>query len=133
MKYSLSPRRQEISDRLVIGSLIFIVTPLVLLFFRSTYWAAMVPVVTAFVGLLSKEDWTNKMVTMAATAQGTGLLMTLLGLGQVIGPAIAAHNVDAIGYGIAVKIEASVMGIGLSVIFNGLIARAGGDVETRPH
>lgn len=121
------------SDRLILGILFFVITPLVLLFARSHYWAALVPVGTGLAGLFSREDWENKLVTMAATAQGLGLMTTLLGLGQVIGPAIAAHDVDAIGFGIAVKIEASVMGIGLSLLLNGIIAYGGESAETQAH
>lgn len=123
---------KRVSDRVVIGLLLFFVTPLVILYARSHYWAAVVPVGTALVGLFSREDWENKLITMASTAQGLGLMTTLLGLGQVIGPAIAAHDVDAIGFGISVKIEASVMGIGLSILLNGIIASYGGTDESAP-
>lgn len=114
---------KKTNERLIIAILIFIVTPLVLMIARSTFWAAMVPVTTALSGLLSREEIIDKLATMADTALGTGLVCTLLGLGQIIGPAIAAHNVDAIGYGISVKIEATVTGITLSLILNILIAR----------
>lgn len=111
------------TETIIFALLLFVVTPLVLFFTRSTVWAAMVPAGTAFVGLLSKENFGDKLVTMAATAQGLGLIFTLLGLGQIIGPAIAAHNVDAIGYGLSVKIEASVMGLSLSLTLNSIISR----------
>lgn len=116
-------RRGTLSERAVIGFLLFIFTPLILIISRSTFWAAMVPIGTSLVGLLSKEDWEDKLVTMSATAPAFGLIFTFLGLGQIIGPAIAAHNVDAIGYGIAVKIEASVCGLSLWIILNTIIAR----------
>lgn len=110
-------------ERIIIGIILFVVTPLILLIAKSTYWAAMVPVCSALVGLISKEDLNGKLATMADTALGVGLVCTLLGLGMIIGPAIAAHNVDAIGYGVSVKIEATVTGISLSLILNAIISR----------
>lgn len=110
-------------ERIIIGMILFVVTPLVLLIAKSTYWAAMVPVCSAFVGLVSKEELNEKLATMSDTALGVGLVCTLLGLGMIIGPAIAAHNVDAIGYGVSVKIEATVTGISLSLILNAIISR----------
>jgi len=130
------------TENIIFALLLFVVTPLVLFFAKSTVWAAMVPAGTALVGLLSKENFGDKLVTMAATAQGLGLIFTLLGLGQIIGPAIAAHNVDAIGYGLSVKIEASVMGLSLSLTLNAIISRlsqehfreeSGEDSETQTH
>ncbi len=103
--------------------LLFVAAPLVLFAAKSSFWAAMVPTGTALVGLLSREDTENKLITMSTTAPAFGLIFTLLGLGQIIGPAIAAHNVDAIGYGIGVKIESSVCGLALWIFLSVLIAR----------
>ena len=110
-------------DRKIVAFTLFLVTPLVLLIARSTYWAAAVPVGVSFAGLLSREDYEYKLATMADTALGLGLILTLLGLGQIIGPAIVEHDVSKIGYGVSVKIEATVTGIFLSLILNTLIAR----------
>ena len=65
------------TENIILALLLFVVTPLVLFFAKSTVWAAMVPAGTAFVGLLSKENFGDKLVTMAATAQGLGLIFTL--------------------------------------------------------
>lgn len=111
-----------LNDRKVIAFLLFILTPFILWIARSTFWATMVPIGTSLVGLLSKEEWEDKLVTMSATAPAFGLIFTFLGLGQIIGPAIAAHNVDAIGYGISVKIEASVCGLTLWIFLNTVIS-----------
>lgn len=103
--------------------LLFVMAPAVLLAAKSSFWAAMVPTGTALVGLLSREDTENKLITMSTTAPAFGLIFTLLGLGQIIGPAIAAHNVDAIGYGIGVKIESSVCGLAIWIFLSVVIAR----------
>ncbi len=73
---------------------------IVLNFMLSTYWAAIVILITSAIGLISTESYTDKLVTMASTAQGAGLICTLFGLGLLIGPAIAQRDIAAIGYGI---------------------------------
>lgn len=102
---------------------LFVMAPVVLFSAKSSFWAAMVPTGTALVGLFSREDTENKLITMSTTAPAFGLIFTLLGLGQIIGPAIAAHNVDAIGYGIGVKIESSVCGLAIWIFLSVVIAR----------
>ncbi len=84
----------------------------------STCWAALVILITALVGLVSTETYTDKLLTMASTAQGAGLICTLFGLGLLIGPAIAARDIAAIGYGIYVKIEPTITGLCISILFS---------------
>lgn len=116
------------TERKVIGFLLIFALG-VLFVSKSTFWAALVPTGTALVGLLSKEDIENKLLTMSTTAPAFGLICTLLGLGQVIGPAIANHDVDAIGYGISVKIEASVCGLAIWIFLSTVIARMSGNSQ----
>lgn len=87
-------------------------------FMYSTWWAAMVAIGTSVVGILSTEDYSDKLVTMASTAQGIGLICTLFGLGLLIGPAIANRDISAIGYGIYVKIEPTITGLTISLLLN---------------
>lgn len=101
--------------------ILFILTVGMLLitnFMYSTWWAAMVAIGTCVVGILSTETYTEKLVTMAATAQGMGLICTLFGLGLLIGPAIANRDIAAIGYGIYVKIEPTITGLTISLLLN---------------
>lgn len=84
----------------------------------STYWAAIVAIGTSIVGLVSTEEYEEKLVTMASTAQGLGLICTLFGLGLLIGPAIASRDINSIGYGIYVKIEPTITGLSLSILLN---------------
>lgn len=91
---------------------------MILSFMYSTYWAAMVAIGTCVVGMLSTETYEDKLVTMASTAQGIGLICTLFGLGLLIGPAIANRDISAIGYGIYVKIEPTITGLFISLLLN---------------
>lgn len=111
-------REKEYRDKILIGLILCGGVPLVLTLMLSTYWAVVVAVGTAFAGLMSTEDYSEKLVTMASSAQGLGLICTLFGLGLVIGPAIATHNIAAIGYGIYVKIEPTITGLALSYLLN---------------
>lgn len=110
-------------DLVMILFLLLIVAPLVYFVARSTVWAAIVPVGAAWAGLISKEIPQEKLITMGGVAQGLGLVVTLFGLGQVIGPAIAAHNVEMVGYGVSIKIEATITGLLISVILSAVSAR----------
>lgn len=101
------------------GIYIFLLFPIfffILLVSRSTYWAALVPVGTALVGIFSSGTLEDKIDIMSDTSPYLGLVITFLGLGEVVGPAIASHNVDMIGYGIAVKIEASICGMLIRIL-----------------
>lgn len=109
-------------ERRIFGFLL-VMTLVVLFAAKSTYWAAMVPALTALVGLFSREDTEGKLFTMSNLAPAFGLIFTLLGLGQIIGPAIAEHNVDALGYGIGVKIEATVCGLGIRIFLEAVVSR----------
>jgi uncharacterized membrane protein len=84
----------------------------------STWWVGIVILTTSAIGLISTEPYIDKLVTMASTAQGAGLICTLFGLGLLIGPAIALHDIAAIGYGIYVKIEPTITGLSLSIFLN---------------
>lgn len=108
------------ADLGVILFTLLLVAPLVAFFARSHGWAAMVPAGSALAGILSRETFHNRLATMASSAMGLGILGTMLGLGFIIGPAVANHDVTSIGFGISVKIEASVTGLGLSWIYNTL-------------
>ncbi|HEM56376.1 MAG TPA: hypothetical protein ENO30_06430 [Thermodesulfobium narugense] len=114
---------QKRIDLVMIMFLLLIVAPLVYFVARSTVWAAIVPVGAAWAGLISKETPQEKLITMGGVAQGLGLVVTLYGLGQVIGPAIAAHNVEMVGYGVSIKIEATITGLLISVILSAISAR----------
>lgn len=113
-----SSEPDRFKDKIFILAVLGVGVPIVLIFMLSTYWAAMVPIVTCIVGLVSKEEYKEKLVTMANTAQGIGLICTLFGLGLLIGPAIADRNIHAIGYGIYVKIEPTITGLVLSILMN---------------
>ncbi|AEE14906.1 hypothetical protein Thena_1289 [Thermodesulfobium narugense DSM 14796] len=110
-------------DLVMITFLLLVAAPLVYFIARSTVWAAIVPVGAAWAGLISKESPQEKLITMGGVAQGLGLVVTLYGLGQVIGPAIAAHNVEMVGYGVSIKIEATITGLLISVILSAISAR----------
>ncbi|AWB10604.1 hypothetical protein TDSAC_1262 [Thermodesulfobium acidiphilum] len=114
---------QKRIDLVMIMFLLLIAAPLVYFVARSTVWAAIVPVGAAWAGLISKETPQEKLITMGGVAQGLGLVVTLYGLGQVIGPAIAAHNVEMVGYGVSIKIEATITGLLISVILSAISAR----------
>ena len=122
-KTFLSGFVKERIDLVMIFFLLLIVAPLVYFVARSTVWAAIVPVGAAWAGLISKETPQEKLITMGGVAQGLGLVVTLYGLGQVIGPAIAAHNVEMVGYGVSIKIEATITGLLISVILSAVSAR----------
>ncbi|WP_448589438.1 hypothetical protein [Thermodesulfobium sp.] len=122
-KTFLSGFVKERIDLVMIFFLLLIVTPLVYFVARSTVWAAIVPVGAGWAGLISKETPQEKLITMGGVAQGLGLVVTLYGLGQVIGPAIAAHNVEMVGYGVSIKIEATITGLLISVILSAVSAR----------
>ncbi|MFH1539258.1 MAG: copper amine oxidase N-terminal domain-containing protein [bacterium] len=113
-------KKDDWRDKALIGLFLMAGVPFVLWanVMLSTYWAAIVIIGTSFAGLFSTEDYAEKLVTMGSTAQGLGLICTLFGLGLVIGPAIATHNIAAIGYGIYVKIEPTITGLSLSIIMN---------------
>ncbi len=112
------------ADLAVMLVCLLVLTPAIALLARSHAWAALVPAGTALTGALSRERYAGRLVSMAASAQGLGLIGTLLGLGLIIGPAVASQDVSAIGYGISVKIEASIAGLGLSLILNTLLGYA---------
>ncbi|MEW6202926.1 MAG: copper amine oxidase N-terminal domain-containing protein [bacterium] len=115
---ALIRREGEHRDKILIGLILCGGVPFVLAVMLSTYWAAIVAIGTSIAGLFSTEDYSEKLVTMASSAQGLGLICTLFGLGLVIGPAIATHNIAAIGYGIYVKIEPTITGLALSFLLN---------------
>jgi len=105
-------------DILVIGFFLSAGMLIAINFMLSTYWVGIVILITSAIGLISTETYTDKLVTMASTAQGGGLICTLFGLGLLIGPAIADSDIAAIGYGIYVKIEPTITGLTLSIILN---------------
>ncbi|MEW5945167.1 MAG: copper amine oxidase N-terminal domain-containing protein [bacterium] len=113
-------KEKEYRDKILIAIILFGATPFILYgpVILSTYWAAVVAVGTSIAGLMSTEDYSEKLVTMANSAMGLGLICTLFGLGLVIGPAIATHNIAAIGYGIYVKIEPTITGLAVSYFMN---------------
>ena len=108
-------------DMIVIGLFLSAGMGLATHFMLSTYWVGIVILITSTVGIFSTEPYTEKLVTMASTAQGAGLICTLFGLGLLIGPAIAEHDIAAIGYGIYVKIEPTITGLALSLLMSLLI------------
>lgn len=110
--------KRDARDLILIGLILLAGGPLVMKIMLSTWWAVIVVCGTCYAGLLSTEDYADKLVTMGSTAMGFGLICTLFGLGLVIGPAIATHNIAAIGYGIYVKIEPTITGLSLSIIMN---------------
>jgi hypothetical protein len=110
------------NDKILIGFILFGVSFFTLFYLRSSFWSTLVPVGTALAGILSKENWEDKLTTMADTALGIGLISTLLGLGTIVAPAIATRNIEALGFGISVKIEASVVGLTIAVCLNVIIA-----------
>lgn len=112
--------REGWKDLVIIGLFLSIGMYVVLFsgIMMSTYWAAIVILVTSTVGLVSTETYADKLVTMASSAQGAGLICTLFGLGLLIGPAIANRDIAAIGYGIYVKIEPTITGLALSILMN---------------
>lgn len=110
----------EGKEKILFAVLLLLICPLVAWGANSHFWAAMVPAGAALSGVLSRETYHNRLATMAASAMGLGILGTMLGLGFVIGPAVASHDVSSIGFGISVKIEASIAGLGLSWILNNL-------------
>lgn len=105
-------------DMIVILIFIAVVMPMAVNFMLSSWWVGIVILTTAAIGLVSTESYADKLVTMASTAQGAGLICTLFGLGLLIGPAIASKDIAAIGYGIYVKIEPTITGLGLSIFLN---------------
>jgi len=105
-------------DQILIFIILTVGVYLITTYMYSTYWAAIVAIGTGIVGMVSKETYTEKLVTMASSAQGLGLICTLFGLGLLIGPAIAERDIAAIGYGIYVKIEPTITGLTLSIILN---------------
>jgi hypothetical protein len=105
-------------DSIIIGLFLAVGVPLVFTVMFSTAWAAIVIIGTSVVGLVSTETYEDKIVTMANTGQGMGLICTLFGLGLLIGPAIAERDIAAIGYGIYVKIEPTITGLSLSILLN---------------
>ncbi len=105
-------------DMIVILLFITVVMALATHFMLSSWWVGIVILTTAAIGLVSTESYEDKLVTMASTAQGAGLICTLFGLGLLIGPAIASRDIAAIGYGIYVKIEPTITGLGLSIFLN---------------
>lgn len=110
-------------DKIVIGFLLIVMAPVAYFFMQSSYWAAMVPVGTALIGLLSMEDIKNKLMTMADASMSFGLLGTLVGLGPIIGPAIAKGDKVGIGYGLAVVVQTTIFGILIAIIMNAIVAR----------
>ena len=113
-----SDEQNRYKDKILILLILAVGVPLILSFMLSTVWAAAVAIGTCIVGLVSTETFEDKIVTMANSAQGFGLICTLFGLGLLIGPAIAARDIHAIGYGIYVKIEPTITGLSLSILFN---------------
>jgi hypothetical protein len=113
-----SDEPNRFKDKILIGLVLGVAVPCIIIFMLSTWWAAAVAIVTCIVGLVSTEEYEEKLVTMAGTAQGVGLICTLFGLGLLIGPAIANRDIHAIGYGIYVKIEPTITGLSLSIIMN---------------
>ena len=128
--FALVRREKDYRDTILIGLILCGGVPLVLTLMLSTYWAAIVAVGTAFAGLMSTEDYSEKLVTMASSAQGLGLICTLFGLGLIIGPAIATHNIAAIGYGIYVKIEPTITGLAISFFLNVLYGYEARKIKT---
>ncbi len=128
--WRLSPRAKATwgplmtADVVVLLLCLVVLAPVIATFARSHMWAALVPCGTALSGVLSRERYHNRLATMAESAMGLGLIGTLLGLGFIIGPAVASHDVSAIGYGISVKIEASITGLGLSLLLNTILGNA---------
>jgi len=117
----ITGRRSEgYKDMIIIGLFLTVGMYLVLYsgVMMSTYWAAIVILITSLIGVFSTETYSDKLVTMASTAQGAGLICTLFGLGLLIGPAIAQRDIAAIGYGIYVKIEPTITGLSLSILLN---------------
>ena len=117
-----SSEEGRFKDKILIGLILGVVVPLIILLTFSAYWAAFVAIGTGIIGLISTEPYEGKLVTMANTAQGLGLICTLFGLGLLIGPAIAERDIAAIGYGIFVKIEPTVTGLFLSIIMSAMVA-----------
>lgn len=105
-------------DMIIIFFILSVGVLLITNFMYSTWWAALVAIGTCVVGTLSTENYSDKLVTMASTAQGIGLICTLFGLGLLIGPAIANRDISAIGYGIYVKIEPTITGLTISLLLN---------------
>jgi len=105
-------------DMIVIGFFLTVCMVLAINYMLSTWWVCIVILITSAIGLVSTETYEDKLVTMASTAQGAGLICTLFGLGLLIGPAIAQRDINAIGYGIYVKIEPTITGLVLSIILN---------------
>ncbi len=110
-------------DKIIIGILLIVISPIAYFFTQSSYWAAMVPVGTALIGLLSKEDMKNKLMTMADVSMSFGLLGTLVGLGPIIGPAIAKGDKVGIGYGLAIVVQTTIFGILIAIFINAIVAR----------
>ncbi|MCC6443701.1 MAG: copper amine oxidase N-terminal domain-containing protein [Armatimonadetes bacterium] len=113
---------RDLTDKWVLAFILLAVTPATLLL-QSSFWTAAVPIGAALTGLMSREAYADKLVTIANAAQGLGLLFTLVGLGLIIGPAIAEHNVEQIGLGVSVKIQATITGLFLSLVMNALVAK----------
>jgi len=113
---------RDLADKWVIGFILLVVAPATLRL-ESSYWTAAVPIGAALTGVMSREKYTDKLVTIANAAQGLGLMFTLIGLGLIIGPAIREHNVPKIGYGISVKIQATIVGLFISLVMNALVAQ----------
>lgn len=114
------------------GVYLFLLLPVpffILFVSRSTYWATLVPVGTALVGMFSLGSYEDKIDIMSDTSPYLGLIITFLGLGEIVGPAIAQHNVDMIGYGIAVKIEASVCGMLIRILIRTFFLKSEEDEE----
>nr|HPI78557.1 DCC1-like thiol-disulfide oxidoreductase family protein [bacterium] len=120
LRYRLFGKKESAKDLVIIGlcltaGMVFVLYGGILM---STYWAGIVILVMSAIGLVSNESYQDKLVTMASTAQGAGLICTLFGLGLLIGPAIAQRDIEAIGFGIYVKIEPTITGLALSIILN---------------
>jgi len=118
--FRLFGKKESAKDLVIIGlcltaGMVFVLYGGILM---STYWAGIVILVMSAIGLVSNESYQDKLVTMASTAQGAGLICTLFGLGLLIGPAIAQRDIEAIGFGIYVKIEPTITGLALSIILN---------------
>lgn len=114
------------------GVYLFLLLPVpffILFVSRSTYWATLVPIGTALVGMFSSGNYEDKIDIMSDTSPYLGLIITFLGLGEVVGPAIAQHNVDMIGYGIAIKIEASICGMLIRILIRTFFLKSEEDEE----
>lgn len=114
------------------GVYLFLLLPVpffILFVSRSTYWATLVPVGTALVGMFSSGSYEDKIDIMSDTSPYLGLIITFLGLGEIVGPAIAQHNVDMIGYGIAIKIEASICGMLIRILIRTFFLKSEEDEE----